>query len=470
MINRRWPEPFRETPMTVLWAERALLPEGFAAAVRFVIDAEGHLVEVTPDAGPAGAERLAGVVLPGMPNVHSHAFQRAMAGLAERLEPGEASFWSWRTTMYRFLERIGSAELHAIAAQLYVEMLEAGYTAVGEFHYLHHRPDGRPYAEPAALGLAIVEAARTAGIGLTHLPALYMAGGFGGAPPEPAQRRFLHDLDGFGRLLERLARAVPGDPNLRLGIAPHSLRAVPDAALREVLAMIDALDPTAPVHIHVAEQAREVRDCLAWCGARPLAHLLDVVPLGPRWCVIHATHMDDDETAALARTGAVAGLCPTTEANLGDGLFNLAAFLDAGGRIAIGSDSHVSVSPVEELRWLEYGQRLATLRRLVAASEAEPHCGARLWRAALAGGAQALGRAIGRLAPGHRADLIRLDSEHPLLTGRADEQLLDSLVFSGNVSVVRDVMVGGRWLVRDGRHVARDAIGRAYRDALRRLA
>jgi formimidoylglutamate deiminase len=404
-----------------------------------------------------------------MPNVHSHAFQRAMAGLAERLEPGEASFWTWRRVMYRFLERIGPEELSAIAAQLYVEMLEAGYTAVGEFHYLHHQPDGRAYADPAELSWAILQAQRATGIGLSHLPSLYLAGGFGGAPPEVGQRRFLHDLDGFARLLEALRGTFAGDPDLRLGIAPHSLRAVPDDALLAVITMLDRIDPDAPIHIHVAEQAREVRDCLEWCSRRPVAHLLDVAPVGPRWCLIHATHMDDDETAALARSGAVAGLCPTTEANLGDGLFNLAAWLNAGGRLGIGSDSHVSVSPVEELRWLEYGQRLTTLRRLVAASAAEPHCGARLWPAALAGGAQALGRRIGRLAPGCRADLVRLDADHPLLYSRTGDLLLDALVFSGNANPIRDVMVGGRWRVKDGRHVDRERIATAYRRTIARL-
>jgi len=448
--------------MIALWAETALLPDGWAARVRLEIDAAGNLAAVRAGAPPADAERLAGAVLPGMPNLHSHAFQRAMAGLAERLAPGEASFWTWREVMYRFLERLGPEEVRAIAAQLYVEMLEAGYTAVGEFHYLHHQPDGRPYADPAEMSLAVLAAARAAGIGLTHLPVLYLAGGFGGAPPEAGQRRFLHDLDGFARLLERLRSAVAGEPDLALGLAPHSLRAVPDAALGEAVAMAERIAADAPLHIHVAEQVREVRDCLAWCGRRPVAHLLEVAPVGPRWCLIHATHMDDDETTELARSGAVAGLCPTTEANLGDGLFNLAAFLDAGGRFGIGSDSHVSVSPLEELRWLEYGQRLNSLRRLVAASEAAPDCGARLWQAAQAGGAQALGRKIGRLAPGCRADLITIDSDHPLLCGRTGDLLLDTLVFSGNANLIRNVMVGGRWRVEDGRHLERERIAAAY--------
>src|SRR5690606_40994080 len=268
-------------------------------------------------------------------------------------------------------------------------------------------PDGRAYADPAELSWSILEAQRASGIGLTHLPALYMAGGFGGRPSEPGQRRFVHDLDRFADLLERLRPRFAGDANLRLGIAPHSLRAVPDEALRRVVDLADAVDPATPIHIHVAEQVKEVRDCIEWCGARPVRQLFDAAPVGSRWCLIHATHMDDDEAELLARSGAVAGLCPTTEANLGDGLFDLGRHLAAGGALGIGSDSHVSISPVEELRWLEYGQRLNTLRRLIAASEEQPHCGARLWREALAGGAQALGRLSRRLSPHHSADLVR---------------------------------------------------------------
>jgi formimidoylglutamate deiminase len=455
--------------MTVLWAQRALLPTGWAAGVRLEIDQRGDLAAVLPGAAAEGAERLAGVVLPGMPNVHGHAFQRAMAGRAETLGPGEASFWSWRQVMYRFLERLGPDDVLAIAAQLYVEMLEAGFTAAGEFHYLHHQPDGRPYDDPAGMAHAILAAQRESGIGLTLLPALYMAGGFGGAPPEPGQRRFLHDLDGFAALLERLRPEIEGDPDRCLGIAPHSLRAVPEPALAEAVALLDAIDPRAPIHIHVAEQVREVRECLEWCGARPVERLLEVAPVGPRWCVIHATHMSEEETPALARSGAVVALCPTTEANLGDGLFDLAAFQAAGGAFSIGSDSHVSVSPVEELRWLEYGQRLSSLRRVVAAGSDEPHCGARLWRAALAGGAQALARPIGRIEVGHRADLVRLDGDHPRLVGCEGERLLDALVFSGNENPVRDVMIGGRWRVRDGRHLERERIAHRYRAAVRRL-
>jgi formimidoylglutamate deiminase len=456
--------------MKVLWLERALLPDGWAAGVRLEIDPQGGIAAVSIGSRAERADRLKGVVLPGMPNLHGHAFQRAMAGQAERLAPGEASFWSWREVMYRFLERIGPEEQRAIAAQLYVEMLEAGYTAAVEFHYLHHQPDGRPYEDPALMSRAILEAGRESGIGLTLLPALYMAGGFGGKPPEPGQRRFVNDIESFGRLLERLSREIGGDPDLRLGIAPHSLRAVPDEALIEAIRLIDAIDAEAPVHIHVAEQAREVRECQEWCGLRPVAHLLRTVEISRRFCLIHATHMTQEETTDVAASGAVVGLCPTTEANLGDGIFNLGQYLAEGGAFGIGSDSHVSISPIEELRWLEYGQRLSTLRRLVAADEAEPHTGARLFKTALEGGAQALGRRIGRLAPGYRADLVHIDAEHPRLAGYEGDLLLDALVFSGNTNPVRDVMVGGRWLVRDGRHIDRDRIAAEYRRTIAALA
>lgn len=451
---------------SAILADQALLPEGWAEAVRIGLDAAGDIASVAPGATAEAAERIAGLVLPGMPNLHSHAFQRAMAGRSEHAG-GQDDFWSWRQAMYRFVSRLTPDHLGAVAAQLYVEMLKAGYTAVGEFHYLHHDPEGRPYDDPAAMSEAIVAAARRAGIGLTLLPVLYRCGDFGAAAAGPGQRRFLHGTDAFLGLVARVAGRHAGDPNFRLGIAPHSLRAVPPEALEAAVAGLHVVDATAPVHIHVAEQAKEVEDCRAWCGARPVQWLLANAPVDARWCLVHATHMTRRETRELAASGAVAGLCPTTEANLGDGLFPLPAYLAHGGRLGIGSDSQVSVSPVEELRWLEYGQRLSLKRRNVAADGAST--GGRLMRLALAGGAQALARPIGAIAPGHRADLVVLDSEHPILTGRRGDAALDAYVFSGNVSPVRDVMVGGRWVVRDGRHADETRIADAYRATLRRL-
>ncbi|WEN14054.1 formimidoylglutamate deiminase [Rhodanobacter sp. AS-Z3] len=412
---------------------------------------------------PTGpTEQIGRWVLPGMPNLHSHAFQRAMAGLAERRSKADDSFWSWRETMYAFAAAINPDQLKAIAAQLYVEMLKAGYTHVCEFHYLHHQPDGTAYAQPEEMSLALIEAAREAGIGLTLLPVLYMSGGFDGRALSARQRRFGHSVDSYLRLLETL-RAHESD-DVRVGIALHSLRAVPELALRDVLA--SELAQTGPIHIHIAEQIGEVQDCLATRGARPVEWLFDHAAVDARWCLVHATHLTEAETLQLARSGAVAGLCPTTEANLGDGLFPLADFLDAGGKLGIGSDSHISISPVEELRWLEYGQRLLSRHRNIAARRQGDSVGETLWRAALNGGAQASGAPIGALRAGVRADLIVLDDSSPLLAARDARSLIDSFLFAGNTPLVRDVMVGGRWQVRNFRHRDEERIAARYRAAV----
>jgi formimidoylglutamate deiminase len=427
--------------------------------------------EVTEDgrwrtSSDAGAASIGVWTLPGMPNLHSHAFQRAMAGLAERKGRSDDSFWSWRETMYGFAAAIGPEEIKAIAAQLYVEMLKAGYTHVCEFHYLHQQPDGAAYAPPEAMSLALIEAAHEAGIGLTLLPVLYMSGGFDGRALTARQRRFGHAVDDYLRLLETLRRHE-GD-TVRVGIALHSLRAVPEQAMREVLA--DDMAKACPIHIHIAEQIGEVQDCLAIRGARPVEWLFAHADVDARWCLVHATHLTDAETLQLAQSGAVAGLCPTTEANLGDGLFPLAAYQDAGGTLGIGSDSHISISPTEELRWLEYGQRLATRHRNIAARREGDSVGETLWRAALRGGAQAAGQSIGELRDGARADLIVLDDSSPLLVARDQRSVLDSFLFAGNTPLVRDVMVAGRWQVRDFLHRDEDRIAERYRSAMVRLA
>jgi formimidoylglutamate deiminase len=417
-------------------------------------------------AAEATEERIGRFVVPGMPNLHSHAFQRAMAGLAERRGPCEDSFWTWRETMYAFAEAIDPDDMKAIATQLYIEMVKAGYTQVCEFHYLHHGPRGVPYADPAAMSLALIEAAKEAGIGLTLLPVLYMTGGFDGRALNERQRRFRHDVGQYVSLLERLAPLQ--NDMLRLGVALHSLRAVPEEAMRGLLATGVCRDM--PVHIHIAEQIGEVQDCLAARGARPVEWLLDHADVDARWTLVHATHLTAHETDRLAKTGAVAGLCPTTEANLGDGLFPLAAFIDAGGRLGIGSDSHISVSPVEELRWLEYGQRLVTRHRNVAARRPEESVGTALWQRALDGGAQAAGVDVGRLRVGSRADLLVLDDRSPLLAARGEADVIDSFLFAGNTPLVRDVLVGGRWRVRDFAHAAEERAADAYRGVVERLA
>jgi formimidoylglutamate deiminase len=448
------------------YAEHAWLADGFAEKVRIDVDEAGAVKSVDRGAARGDAKPLGRYVLPGMPNLHSHAFQRAMAGLAERQANPDDSFWTWREVMYAFAGSVGPEELHAIATQLYVEMLKAGYTQVCEFHYLHHRPDGGAYADPAAMSLALIEAARETGIGLSLLPTLYMTGGFDGRPLSERQRRFRFDVEGYLRLLERLRKEESS--RVRVGIALHSLRAVPEAAMRSVLESELARDR--PIHIHVAEQIGEVQDCLALRNARPVEWLLDHASVDARWCLVHATHLSDAEMRRLATSGAVAGLCPTTEANLGDGLFPLKSYLDAGGRFGIGSDSHISVSAVEELRWLEYGQRLATRRRNVSASRASPNTGETLFRHALAGGAQASGAGVAALTDGSRADFVVLDDASPWLAGRDAAHLLDTFVFAGNANLVRSVVVGGETVVSDFRHRDEDRIAARYREVVARLA
>ncbi|MSP48263.1 MAG: formimidoylglutamate deiminase [Alphaproteobacteria bacterium] len=447
----------REAPRRLL-APIALLPDGWHADVGLDLDDDGTLTAATPGAAAFGRERLDGPVLPGLPNLHSHAFQRAMAGLAEhRDDDPEDDFWSWRRLMYGLAATLQPDEVEAIAAQLYVEMLEAGYTAVAEFHYLHHQPDGRPYDDPAELSERVIAAARQAGIGITHLPVLYMTGGFGGKAPTEGQRRFLNPPDRFLKLVDRVRTRHRGDAEVAVGIAPHSLRAVPPEALAEVAG---AVDPTTPVHLHIAEQTGEVEQCLAWSGQRPVEWLLAHAPVDRRWCLVHATHLTPEEVGRAAASGATAGLCPTTEANLGDGFFPAEDWIAAGGAIGIGSDSHISVSGIEELRWLEYGRRLLARRRNRLTTRTGAHD---LFQAALSGGARACGRAIGRIVTGARADLVILDGESPALAEVPAGQLLDALVFAGNANPVKHVMVGGRWRVRDGRHLDRDAVRARYR-------
>ncbi len=453
--------------MTDFLAAHALLPGGWARDVLIEVDAEGAIAAVTPGhAGPAAtARRLSGHVVPGVPNLHSHAFQRAMAGGAERRSPaGRDSFWTWRETMYRFVGRFSPEDTEAVAAQLYAELLEHGFTGVAEFHYLHHQPDGTPYADRAEMAKRHIAAARRAGIGMTMLPTLYRHGGIFGLPPHDGQRRFLNDLDGIARIAEGVRDAIGRNPQFALGLAPHSLRACRPDMIRDAAALA-----TGPVHIHAAEQPKEVEECLAATGARPVRWLLDNMPLDGRWCVIHATHMDVGEVEGLARSGAVAGLCPSTEASLGDGIFALPGFLAAGGRFGIGTDSHVGTAPNHELRQLETSQRLRDHARAVATAEQNPHPGRTLLAAALAGGARASGRRLGGIAQGMRADLVELDDGHPTLIGREGDALLDAWVFSGQGNPVRTVACGGRVVVEAGRHVRAVEIRDGFASAMRRL-
>ena len=440
-----------------LFAHHALLPGGWQLDVRLEWDAGGTLTSVTPGAARQPGDAAAELVVPGMVNLHSHAFQRALGGLTETAGDGPDSFWTWRDLMYRFARNITPDHIEAIAAQLFSECLRHGYTSVCEFHYVQRDQQGAMYARPAETAERVVAAAAQTGIGVTMLPVLYSYAGFGEQPLKTEQNRFRTGPQEVLQIIDALA-PLRG-PQVEVGVAPHSLRAASSAQIREVLA---SLPPERPVHIHIAEQQGEVEQSLAATGLRPVRYLMEQFALDQRWCLVHATHLDAGETAALAASGAVAGLCPTTEANLGDGLFPLAPFLEAGGRFGVGSDSHISQSPVEELRWLEYGQRLLHQKRHVAASPAQRRVGDFLWQGALDGGAQSAGRPVGALAAGKRADLLVLDSEHPNLAAVAPDDVLGTFVFCGNDNLVRDVMVGGRWVVRGQRHVAQDAIAKRY--------
>ena len=449
--------------MSTLWFETALTAAGWRDQVRLTL-AEERIAKLETEVAPGPADQRGGIALPGLCNVHSHAFQRGMAGLTEYRGASRDDFWSWRELMYRFLGRLGPEEMQAIAAFAFAEMLEGGFTRVGEFHYLHHAPDGAPYANLGEMAARIAAAAEAAGIGLTLLPVYYAQGGFAGAPPSDGQRRFLNDLDRYAALVEASRGAVAGLLGANLGLAPHSLRAV----TAEDLAQVIALSEGGPIHIHAAEQVKEVQDCLAATGKRPVQWLLDKVGLDARWCLIHATHLDPDETRRLAASEAVAGLCPVTEANLGDGIFPAAAYLGQGGRFGLGTDSNIAICAPAELRALEYSQRLSHQARNVLAN-LERSTGARLYHGALAGGAQALGVSGGGLSEGEAADVVSLDPQHPDLIGRRGDALLDSLVFGLGRQVIDGVWRAGRQVVQDGRHVARDRLVADYRRALTKV-
>ncbi len=443
--------------------ERALTPEGWRSDVAVAWDG-GFLTEVTAGV-TTGAERIAGALVPGVGNLHSHAFQRGFAGLTERRGSGEADhFWTWREAMYRFAGSIGPEDLRAIAAMAQVEMLESGFTGVAEFHYVHHRPDGGDYDDPAEMSAAVVEAAAATGIGLTLLPVFYAHGGFDDRPTGEGQRRFVTDLDRFSRLHEAGARAVATLPAGRIGIAPHSLRAVNAGELAELVRR----HGEGPIHIHIAEQTAEVEDCLAATGARPVDRLFDIAAVDERWCLVHATHVTPSEVARMAASGVVAGLCPITEADLGDGIFPAVDFLAAAGRFGVGSDSNVLISLPQELRLLEQSQRLRDRARNRLASPPRS-TGRTLFDAAVIGGARALGLAEAAIAPGAPADLVVLDRDHPALMARDGDALLDAWIFAAAGNPVRDVWVSGRRVVAEGRHLARTRIEADWRRALATL-
>lgn len=445
----------------MLWFETALLPHGWAPNVR-VETREGLIARIETGVAAAPGDERHVLAVPGLCNVHSHAFQRGMAGLAEIRGPAGDDFWTWRNVMYRFLDRLTPDDVEAIAALAYAEMLESGFTRVAEFHYLHHDSTGVPYADLGEMASRIAAAAAETGIGLTLLPVFYAHSTFGGVPPKPGQRRFISSPELFARLVEACRTIISALPDANLGVAPHSLRAVTPKELHDVIPLANG----GPLHIHAAEQEKEVQDCLAWCGVRPVEWLLDHVYLDARWCVVHATHMTADEVARLAASGAVAGLCPETEANLGDGIFPAETFLAAGGRFAIGTDSNVRISASGELRMLEYAQRLARRARNLWPRQMGISTGRALFDGAFAGGAQALGQRAGLLL-GASADLVSFDIGDPAFAEYAGDTGLDGWIFAGGA--IDCVWRRGEKLVSDGRHRARQALVARYKQVLRRL-
>ncbi len=447
--------------MTTIFARRARLPAGWASNVTVKLQ-DGRIAALSPDSSPDPDATRVDTLLPALANVHSHSFQRAMAGMTEYRSAGRDSFWTWRDLMYRFAEKITPEQLEAIAALVFLEMQEAGYASVGEFHYLHHQPGGAPYAALDEMSQRIFAAAARTGIGLSLSPVLYSYGGAGRKPLAPGQLRFGNDVDRFNRLVaDARDNSRNAGPDAKVGIAPHSLRATsPDDLWRVVNS-----HPDGPVHIHIAEQPKEVADVEAWLKARPVKWLLDNAPVDGRWLLVHAIHMTDAETRALAASGAVAGLCPITEANLGDGPFNGAVYLEAGGAFGIGSDSNVRISLTEELRTLEYSQRTRDLSRNVLATDGES-VGETLYLGAARGGARALGRESGAIEIGRLADLVAIDSTAPALCALNETRLLDGLCFAAGDEVVTDLWSMGRHSVREGRHIARDVVLANYRKAI----
>lgn len=450
--------------MASLHFESALLPAGWARDVQVTL-ADGIITQISTGVTPGLQDERHKVAIPGMANLHSHAFQRGMAGLAETRGDVADTFWTWRETMYRFALAMTPEDAEAVATLVYVEMLEQGFTRVGEFHYLHHDCDGTPYGNLAEMAVRIAAAAVTSGIGLTLLPTFYAHASFGGAAPHDGQRRFICSIDRFARLMAASREAVRGLPGVNVGIAPHSLRAVaPD----ELLA-IAPLAQGGPVHIHAAEQTREVDDCVAWSGLRPVEWLLRHAPVDHRWCLIHATHMTEDETAALARRGVVAGLCPVTEASLGDGIFPAREFIAAGGRIGVGTDSNVMVGVADELRQLEYAQRLQHRERNVLSGAPGASTGRALFDAALAGAGQALAQPTVGLTTGARADIVTLDAAHPSLAGRSGDAVLDGWIFAAGGAAIDCVWAGGTKIVTGGRHRLRQLAREKFNATVRRL-
>jgi len=451
-----------------LYAHKILLSTGWANDKTLTIT-NGVISEINDGHDP-DAQIANGVVIPGMVNCHSHAFQRAFAGFSEQGSEGQDSFWTWRKIMYQFLDQLSATDAQTIATQLYIEMLKMGYTRVAEFHYLHHQIDGQNYSPLATMAESIFKAAKTSGIGLTMLPVMYRFSGFGPLEPNDGQKRFINSVTQFNQLVTDCFNLTKQYSNTNVGIAPHSLRAVDKDSLHSAVNHVRKLDNKAPIHIHISEQQKEVDDCLTHYGERPVQWLLNNAQLDEHWCLIHATHIDEQELSGIVSSGAIAGICPTTEANLGDGIFPTTEFLAQNGTFAIGSDSHISVNPIEELRWLEYAQRLSKQQRAILANPKQASVGLNLWQRAAQGGAQSTSSNTGSLALKKQADLLVLDIDQTKLFANSDKHLLDSLIFASQKNPVQDVMVNGHWVVKNAQHLHQDQCSDEFAKLLAKLA
>ncbi|KJZ16107.1 N-formimino-L-glutamate deiminase [Marinomonas sp. S3726] len=452
----------------VYFAEQALFPQGWKTNVRIEVE-NGLIHSLSSDASPEGATLLSGPTLPSLANLHSHAFQRAMAGMAEvSLNPND-SFWSWRDLMYKMVHKLTPDDVRIIATQLYIDMLKAGYTQVAEFNYLHHDPKGQTYHQLNEMGLQLAQAGDQAGLGVTLLPVLYSHSGFGGQAPNEGQARFINSTEQYLALHQASQDSLAGHKLHKMGVCFHSLRAVTQGQIQEVMAELgQASNKTMPIHIHIAEQQKEVRDSVAFSGQRPVQWLANEIGLDERWCLVHATHLDQNEVTAIAKSGAVAGLCPTTEANLGDGIFPGVDYIAQGGRWGIGSDSHVSLSLVEELRTLEYSQRFRDEQRNRLYKEGEHHVGDYLFQAARQGGNQACQVNLG-LEIGNRADFMVLDNRHPFIAASKNEDLLNRWLFATNENLIRHVYVAGNQVINDFKHQAEAQSNLEFTALLKRL-
>ncbi len=451
-----------------LFADKILLASGWATNKTLTIE-NGIIIRI--ETGKTNAtESAQGAVIPGMVNCHSHAFQRAFAGFSEQGSDSQDSFWTWRAIMYKFLDQLSADNVQVIATQLYIEMLKMGYTRVAEFHYLHHQIEGKNYTPLATMAQAIFNAAKEAGIGLTLLPVLYQFAGFGGQTPNRGQQRFINSSEQFNRLVSACFVLSSEYNNTNVGIAPHSLRAVDKKSLLNAVAYVRSLDKQAPIHIHISEQQQEVDDCLNYYQQRPVQWLLENAELDRHWCLIHATHINEQERQGIIASQAIAGICPTTEANLGDGLFPITEFLREAGTFAIGSDSHISVNPIEELRWLEYGQRLSKQQRAILADIQQTSVGQNLWQRAALGGAQSTNSNTGELAMGKQADLLVLDPKQSRLFAHKEQHLLDSMIFASQQNPVQDVMVNGTWVIKNNQHLLQQQSADAFAELLAKLS